>query len=47
MNTLKDLAHRLAIKVVTNVIALAYNPNQAEIFQLLWDMYEIFSFVIQ
>ena len=37
----KNLAHRLEIKIVSNVIAFAYNPNQAEIFQFLWDIYEI------
>lgn len=41
MTSLKYLAHRLASKVVSNVIAFAYNPNQAEIIQLLWDIYEI------
>jgi hypothetical protein len=41
MKQLKNLVHRLVIKIVSNVIAFAYNPNQAEIFQLLWDIYEI------
>ena len=47
MATLKNLAHRLISKVVSSVIAFAYNPNQADIFQLLWDIYDIYSFLIQ
>lgn len=47
MKKIKDLAHRLASKVTSIVIEFAYNPNQAEIIQLLLDMYEVISFVIQ
>ena len=47
MTQLKNLAHRLVIKIVSNVIAFAYNPNQTGIFQLLWNMYKIIYFVIQ
>ena len=46
MTQLQYLTHRLAAKVVSYVIAFAYNPNQAEIIQLLLDMYEVISFVI-
>lgn len=42
-----DLAHRFLSKQASSVIAFAYNPNQAEIFQLLLDFYEICSFMIQ
>lgn len=41
MATLKNLAYRLLTKLASNVIAFVYNPNQAEIFQLLWNIYEI------
>ena len=47
MKKIKDVAHLLAIKAVSNASAFAYNPNQTEILQLLLDMYEIISFVIQ
>ena len=40
MKMIKDLAYRLASKIALKVIDFAYNPNQAEIFQLLWDIYE-------
>ena len=43
MTQLKNLAHRLVIKIVSNVIAFAYNPNQTEIFQLLWNIYDLSS----
>ena len=43
MTQLKNLAHRLAIKVACKVIAFAYNPNQTEIFQLLWNIYDLSS----
>ena len=38
MTSLKNLAHRLVSKMVSNVIAFAYNPNHAEILQLLLDI---------
>jgi hypothetical protein len=41
MKKIKDLAIHLATKAASNLIAFAYNPNQAEITQLLWDNYEI------
>ena len=41
MRQLNYFAHRLAAKVVSYVIAFAYNPNQAEIFQLLLDICDI------
>lgn len=41
MKKLMNLAHRFASKVVSNVIAFAYNPDHAEIIQLMWDIYEI------
>ena len=41
MKQLQYLAHRLAAKVVAYVISFAYNPNQAKIFQLLWDICDI------
>ena len=47
MKKIMNLAHRLASMVASNMIALAYNPYQAEIFQLLWNMYKIIYFVIQ
>lgn len=47
MIQLKNLAHRLASKVASNVIAFAYKPNQEKIFQLLWNIYEVIGFVIQ
>ena len=47
MKRIMDLAHRLLSKLASKVIAFAYNHNQAEIFQLLWDIYEICSFMIQ
>lgn len=47
MATLKNLAHRLLSKVASSVIAFAYNPDQAEIFQLLWNFYEVCSLMIQ
>lgn len=47
MATLKNLAHRLMSKVVSILISFAFNPHQAEIFQLLWDIYDICSFMIQ
>lgn len=37
MKRIMDLAHRLLSKLASSVITFAYNPNQAEIFQLLWD----------
>ena len=40
MVTLKNLANRLMSKVVSKVIVFAYNPNQVEIFQLLWNIYD-------
>jgi len=43
MTQLKNLAHRLVIKVVSNVITFAYNPHQTEIFQLLWNIYDLSS----
>ena len=46
MTQLKNLAHRLVIKIVSNVIAFAYNPNQTGIFQLLWNIYDLFSTVV-
>ena len=46
MKKIKYLAIRLASKVTSIVIEFAYNPNQAEIIQLLLDMYEVISFVI-
>lgn len=36
-----NLANRFTSKVVSKVIAFAYNSDQAEIFQLLWDVFEI------
>ena len=42
-----NLAHRLASKVASNMIALAYNPDQTKIIKLLWNMYKIIYFVIQ
>lgn len=47
MATLKNITHRLISMVASSVIAFAYNPNQAEIFQLLCNIYEICSFMIQ
>ena len=47
MAALKNLAHRLMSRVVSKVITFAFNPHQAEIFQLLWDIYDICSFMIQ
>ena len=47
MTQFKNLAHRLVIKIVSNVIAFAYNPNQTEIFQLLWNIYDLFSTVFR
>ena len=47
MKKIMNLAHRLASMVASNMIALAYNPYQAETFQLLWNMYKIIYFVIQ
>lgn len=47
MATLKNLAHRLVSKVVSNVISFAFNPHQAEITQLLWGIYDICDFMIQ
>ena len=47
MKKIMNLAHRLASMVASNMIALAYNPYQTEIFQLLWNMYKIIYFVIQ
>ncbi len=41
MKKIKDLIIRLAIKVACKTIAFSYNPNQAEIIQLLWDIYSI------
>ena len=41
MRQLNYFAHQLAAKVVSYAIAFAYNPNQAEFFQLLWDIYDI------
>lgn len=47
MKRIMDLAHRLMSKVVSRIIAFAYNPNQAEIFQLLLDFYEVCNHLIQ
>ena len=51
MRQIKDLAIRLALKVVSNVIsnvnAFLYNPNKDRIIQLLWDVYDVISFMIQ
>lgn len=47
MKKLMNLVHRFASKVLSNVIAFAYNPKQEEIVQLLRNMYEINIFVIQ
>lgn len=41
MAILKNLAHRLLSKVVSNVIAFAHNPHQAEIFELLCDIFDL------
>ena len=41
MKQIKHIAIRLAIKIASNVIAIAYNPNQVEIFHLLLDLCEI------
>ena len=43
MKHLKYLAIRLAIKVACKVIAFSYNPYQAEIIQLLWNIYDLSS----
>ena len=47
MKRIMDLAHHLMSKVASSVIAFAYNPNQAEIFQLLCDFYEVCNHLIQ
>ena len=47
MKKIMNLAHRLASMVASNMIALAYNPYQAEIFQLLWNIYDLFSTVFR
>lgn len=46
MKKIKYLAIRLALKVVSNVITFVYNPNKERIFQLLWNIYDILSFII-
>lgn len=41
MKNLQIFVLCLLSKLALKVIALAYNPNQAIIIQLLWDIYEI------